>query len=155
MTMRTFILLSAIPGSGKSTWSRRYASEHPNTYIVSSDQIRKEVTGSVSDFSNEPKVWETFLNRLNECGLNEDATVIADSTNILNEYRAYYANEVKGFDKKVLVLFDIPYEVCLQQDQQRTKEKVVGEAVLRKLHNEWEDVDEKTKALFDEMIVIK
>ena len=40
--MRTLILLSAIPGSGKSTWARKYQKEHQNTYIVASDGYESE-----------------------------------------------------------------------------------------------------------------
>ena len=55
--MRTFILLSAIPGCGKSTWAKRYASEHPNTHIVSSDEIRRTHFGAVNNFDHDKETW--------------------------------------------------------------------------------------------------
>jgi predicted kinase len=63
--MRTLFVLSAIPGSGKSTWAKKYQKEHANTFIVSSDDIRYEFFGKANDFRNEPLVWDTFLKRIN------------------------------------------------------------------------------------------
>ena len=44
--MKTLIVLSAMPGSGKSTWAKKYQEEHPHTLIISSDKIRYELTGT-------------------------------------------------------------------------------------------------------------
>ena len=55
--MKTLMILSAIPASGKSTWAAKYQATHPNTYIVSSDQIRMEVThGDFQDHSKQKEV---------------------------------------------------------------------------------------------------
>ena len=43
--MKTLIMLSAIPAAGKSTWAKKYRDEHPEVYIISSDEIRMELTG--------------------------------------------------------------------------------------------------------------
>ncbi|NCA96445.1 MAG: hypothetical protein EOM74_05640, partial [Methanomicrobia archaeon] len=51
--MKTLILLTAVPGAGKSTWAKRYQSEHPHTYIISSDDLRMELLGGYQNFSNE------------------------------------------------------------------------------------------------------
>ena len=62
--MKQLIILSAVPGSGKSTWAKKYQASHPNTYIISSDEIRFELTGQYQDFSKQKEVWEEFENRL-------------------------------------------------------------------------------------------
>ena len=64
--MKKLIILSAVPGSGKSTWAKKYQSEHPNTYIISSDQIRFELTGVYQDFSRQKEVWEIFEQRIKD-----------------------------------------------------------------------------------------
>lgn len=120
--MRTLILLSAIPGSGKSTWAREYQSAHSNTYIVSSDEIRLELLGSPSNFSNEKLIWATFVKRLNAYAEKSDnLTVIADATNLQNKYRLYYLEATPHFDRHVLVVFRVPYQVCLVQNKMRSK----------------------------------
>ena len=153
--MRHFILLSAIPGSGKSTWAKNYKSAHPNTYVVSSDEIRKECYGSVTNFSHEEDVWIMFLNKIHEYGKMDDVTVIADATNLQNKYRKYYFEETKEFEKHTLVLFDIPYEICLIQNKMRDKSKIVPIDAMERLLAEREEPSEEIKKLYDEIIVVK
>ena len=62
--MKTLIMLSAIPASGKSTWAKEYQQNNPNTYIVNSDDIRMEVThGDYHDHTKQKQVWELFEKR--------------------------------------------------------------------------------------------
>ena len=122
--MKTFILLSAIPGAGKSTWASAYASTHDNVYIVSSDEVRKEITGGYQIFNQEPLVWETFRRRIHEYGaLGDEVTVIADAVNDTNALRKYYAGEAKEFDKKIFVFIDKPLDVVLVQNKLRRSDK--------------------------------
>ena len=58
--MKTLIMLSAMPGSGKSTWAKAYQEAHPHTLIVSSDAIRYELTGETQDFSKQKEVCDLF-----------------------------------------------------------------------------------------------
>lgn len=39
------ILTIGIPGAGKTTWVDQYVKEHPSTFVISTDKIRKELTG--------------------------------------------------------------------------------------------------------------
>lgn len=153
--MRTMILLSALPGSGKSTWARAYEKAHPHTFIVASDEIRLECFGKVNDFRDEAFVWKTYLERLNEYGkLHDDVTVIADATNLQNKYRRYYREQTPGFDRHILVFFDLPYETCKKQNAMRSSDRVVPDYAMEKLKNELELPDEDTIAMYDEYIVI-
>ena len=152
--MRTFILLSAIPGSGKSTWAKRYAEEHPNTHIVSSDGIRERLFGKVDCFENEPLVWRTFLDEIHEYGSLDGFTVIADSTNITNEYRQYYAEQASEFGKKVLVCLHIPYDIVLKQNAMRVGPNRVPDEVMEKMHKQFEKPSQKVIDLFDEYVII-
>lgn len=151
--MATMILLSAIPGSGKSTWARAYQETHPNTYIVASDEIRFRLTGSVQNFEHEALIWETFLKEINEHA-HEECTVIADATNLQNRYRRFYCESTPDFDRHVLVVFDIPFETCLRQNRMRSKGKVVCDEAMVSLYNEFEPPLPETIDLYDEYIVI-
>ena len=149
------MLLSAIPGSGKSTWARKYASKHPHTVIISSDEIRVELFGKVNDFRDEKLVWETYLNRLNESyDIADDVTVIADATNLQNRDRKYYHDMTPKFDRHVLVLFDVPYEICWIQNKMRTGDRVVPDAAMEKLRLEMEKPTPEILSLYDEVIVV-
>jgi len=152
--MATLILLSAIPGSGKSTWARRYQATHENVYIVSSDDVRVRVSGGYQNFQNEALVWETFLKELNEHA-NEDCTVIADATNLQNRYREYYCKMTPGYDRHVLVVFDIPFELCLEQNRNRTRERVVSDEAMASLLAEFEVPTQEIIDLYDSYILIR
>ena len=149
--MATLILLSAIPGSGKSTWAREYKSAHPNTYIVSSDNVRKRLFGDAQNFGNEELVWKTYLEDLNIHAL-EDCVVIADATNLQNKYREYYYKMTPLFSKHVLVLFRIPFEICMLQNKMRSR--VVSDEAMRSLEAEYEEPTEEIISLYDEFIVV-
>jgi predicted kinase len=153
--MRTLIVLSAIPGSGKSTWARKYQKEHQNTYIVASDEIRYEFFGAVNDFRNEKLVWGTFLYRINRYAetLN-DVTVIADATNLQNKYRRMYAELTPKFEKHILVRFNVPYDICLLQNKMREKERIVPEDAMLRLQAEMEEPDQATLAFYNEYRVV-
>lgn len=151
--MSTFILLTAIPGSGKSTWAKQYQKTHENVVIVSSDEIRRKLFGSVKCFDNEALVWETYLKEINaHSGKGKIVTVIADATNLQNKYRRYYLEMTPEFDKHILVHFNIPYDICLIQNQMRDPDKVVPFEAMEKLKAEKEDITEEIKSLYDEFI---
>lgn len=151
--MGTLILLSAVPGSGKSTWSRAYQRAHPNTYIIASDEIRERVAGAVNHFQCEDLVWETFLKEL-QSHQGEDCTVIADSTNLQNKYRRYYLQETPGYDKHVLVLFDVPFDVCMVQNRMRPAERIVPDDAMRSLLDEFEKPTQAVIDLYDEYYIV-
>lgn len=150
--MSTMILLSAIPGSGKSTWAKEYQRAHPNTYIVASDDVRRRVSGGEQCFQNEALVWETFLKELNEHA-GEDCTVIADATNLQNAYRRHYLEATPGYDHHVLVVFHIPFELCMKQNKMRQSRVVCDEAMFS-LQAEFEEPTQDIIDLYDEYIDI-
>lgn len=153
--MATLILLSAIPGSGKSTWARKYQREHQNVHIVSSDDVRKKLTGSQQNFGQEALVWQTFLETLNSYGEKEpDCTVIADATNLQNKYRRYYFEATPVFKKHILVVFNIPYEICCEQNKMREAEKIVPPAAMERLRNEFEPPTGEVTKLYDEYLIV-
>lgn len=156
--MRKLILLSALPGAGKSTWANNYKRLNSNelVYIVSSDEIRKELGGSYQYFKEEEKVWRLFLERANSYAKeNENVTVILDSTNLTNHYREMYFHQTPGFDRHVLVYIECDYQLACVRNLQRAEEKIVPQFAMEKLNKELEMVDEKTSSLYDEYIVYK
>lgn len=153
--MRTLYLLSALPGSGKSTWARRFKENHNHVYVVSSDEIRIELFGRADDFSNEELTWSTFLQRIHFYGeQDEEANVIADSTNLTNYFREYYRLKTPEFDKHILVVFDIPLEDVFAQNRMRKKEKIVPDEAMRKMAAQYEPLSQETADGFDEVIHI-
>ena len=150
--MKTLIILSAMPGSGKSTWAKRYQEEHSHTLIVSSDQIRFEVTGQLQDFSRQKEVWELFSLRIHEYAKRyDDVTVILDALTDLNVLREKYVKENPEFDKYVLVLFPRTVEQIRYFNKQRKESSVVPDDQLELLINKWEEPSPQIIQLFDEV----
>ena len=97
--MKKLIVLTALPGSGKSTWAKKYQEEHENTFIISSDEIRRELTGSYTDFSKQSEVWPLFSQRIHEYArINDNVTVILDALCDLNSLRVKYVKENPEYD---------------------------------------------------------
>ena len=153
--MRTLIVLSALPGSGKSTWSEQYRLTNKHVKIVSSDAIRKELTGQYQDLTREAEVWEIYFKRINEIfDKYEDVTVIADSTNITDNFRLIPLEKCPNYDRCVLVVLKKKLEKILEQNHERSEAKFVPEEAIKSMWERWQDPSEETKSVFDEVIEI-
>lgn len=149
--MKTLIVLSATPGSGKSTWAKLYKEKHPNTIILSSDEVRYEVTGNYQDFSRQKEVWEIYEGRIVEYAHKEgDFTLILDALNDLNSIRQRYLELGEGFDKKVLVVIKKPLDITTQTNRERDEVRWVPDDALKALNEKFEMPDVKTVDMYDE-----
>ena len=146
------MILSAIPASGKSTWAAKYQATHPNTYIVSSDQIRMEVThGDFQDHSKQKEVWELFERRIHENGEIDGVTVILDALNDVNPVRLKYLSTTQEFDRKVLVMFNLDRERSRRLNNLRPENARVPADILEGLMNKFEEPDEEVLKYVDEI----
>ena len=153
--MKTLIMLSAIPASGKSTWAKEYQETHPNTYIVSSDDIRVEVCGTYLDHTRQDEVWALFEKRIHEYGAIENATVILDALNDVNPVRLKYLSTTPEFDKKILVLFPSSLEKSQKYNGMRDKDVRVPSDILVGLVNKFEAPNEEVLKYVDEIIEVE
>lgn len=150
--MKTLIILSAMPGSGKSTWAKKYKEEHPNTFIVSSDEIRYEITGQKQDFSRQNEVWALFSSRIHEyANKGDDVTVILDALNDLNILRTKYVQENPEFDRYELVLFPRTEEQIKYYNKQRDFTSIVPDEQLEVLMAKWEEPSQEAINLFNKV----
>ena len=153
--MKTLIVMSALPGSGKSTWANNYANKHANVFILSIDEIRFEVTNSYSDFSKEKKVWKIFNRRLKRVSKAKDATIILDALNDTNAARLNYLRDYPNFDEYILVYMKKEKDQLKYFNRQRPKNRWVPEESLKKLYNRFEDINDEVKKAYHKIIVIK
>ena len=153
--MRKLIVLSAPPGSGKSTWANKYIAKNPNTVIISSDEIRYELTGQYQDFSKQKEVWELFEKRLVEYAHREDgADVILDALVDLNILRMKYAELGKDYKRKVLVVLHKPFVEMVKNNKERRADKWVPDDVMEMLYNKFEKPTREVIDMYDEYIYI-
>lgn len=150
--MKTLLMLSAIPASGKSTWANKFKAVHKNVAILNSDEIRMEVThGDYQDHSHQKEVWELFEKRIHEYGKEEGITLILDALNDTNEVRLKYLGTTPEFDKKILVLFPSNIERSKTLNNKRNVEVRVPSFILDGLIEKFEEPNDEVKSLINEI----
>lgn len=153
--MKKLIILTAIPGAGKSTWAKNYAETHENCFVVSSDEIRKELGGTYQYFKEEDRVWEIFLSRTKDYAKNyRDVTVILDSTNLNDGYREMFINKTPEFDFHSLVYLSISFELACKRNFDRHDDKIVPLYAMEKMNENFKIPSEKTIKMFDEYVKV-
>lgn len=115
------ILPVGIAGSGKSTWIKSYTD--PNTIVVSPDNIRKELTGSISNQSKNSEVWSTAFDKVANA-LNTGKNVILDATNIKSSDRKRLMNHLKVNVDKPFDAFAKIFNVDPEVAKQRIKKDI-------------------------------
>jgi len=112
-----FIMTVGIPGSGKSTWLKKQS----DLNIVSTDDIRKEITGDVSNISKDKDVWKIAKTRVIQL-LNKGKDVVLDATNVDSDKREDF---LKGLPKSKLLakIFNVNPEESKKRIRKDIKDK--------------------------------
>ena len=136
--MSKLVVLSGVPGSGKSYFSRLLRKKKVgHVYVISSDALRDLVTGCQRNLSEEDLMWKMFYDLAKVYSADKRGIVILDATNRSTKYRIDAVKDLKEYyDEADLVLFDIPKEVVLKQNLER--EFPVLEAVILEYFDEFE-----------------
>lgn len=125
---KLFIMID-LSAAGKSTIAKELAKDY-EAVIVSSDSIRKEICGNVSDQSKNEEVFKLFHKRIRKY-LHEKRNVIADATNITMKSRRAIINNVKKMDIEIIA-YIVPKKIedCIKDNVER--EYIVQEEVIYK-----------------------
>ena len=79
---KTVYITVGVSGCGKSTWCKKHREAHSDKSIyICPDEIRKELTGNVSDQSKNSEVFDLAEKRLLE-GTSKGVNVYWDATNL-------------------------------------------------------------------------
>ena len=153
-----FAMTIGIPGSGKSTYLKKIKLE-----IVSRDAIRFAILDKYHTddyFSHEDEVWTEFVNAIVEA-LNDGKSVVADATHLSKGSRRKLLNAVmprlKNRKDRPIVLglyFDVPLDICLERNAQRTGRAFVPEEQIRNMYANLTHPDE-TEGMDCELIINK
>ena len=150
--MKTLIMMSAFPASGKSTWAKRFKETHDNVVVLNSDEIRLELTnGNYHDQSKQKEVWELFEKRIHEYGQIDNVTLILDALNDVNEVRLKYLSTTPEFDRKVLVMFNTSPERSKMLNLQRPEDCRVPDFIMDMLISKFEEPNEEVEKYLDEV----
>lgn len=123
-------IMCGLRGSGRSTIAAKLTAENPNTIIISTDEIREELTGDRSNQDHSDEVFRLFHDRIRK-NLENKYNVIADNTNITMKSRRAILAKVNGLNiEKICYVIPKPIELCKFDNQSR--EHPVPEYVLDK-----------------------
>lgn len=115
------IIPIGISGSGKTTWINSLK-EKEDFVVVSPDEIRKELTGSISNQSKNKEVFELVELRVNKA-LLENKKVILDATNLNTKLRREFIEKVKSIFPEKQVSYKI-FEANPELSKQRISQDI-------------------------------
>ena len=130
MNKPKLILLIGIPGSGKTTYARKYIPKHPNTVHLSSDTIRLELWGDEATQGDNNEVFSLMQKRAIEA-LNNGKSVVYDATNMTRKDRSYIISQCPKFVHIEAHIIWAPIEMCIERDASR--KRTVGKAVIDRM----------------------
>lgn len=154
--MKKLVLVCGPAGIGKSSFCKKYISEHPdeNIFIVSSDETRKGFYGAYDRFPPDNNMMTIYSDMVRQIDVlhatHDNVTVIVDSTMLTDERRLYFLNSCHKFDVNVCILLKLhDYSQCFERNKQRQTDKIVPEEVIRSMISKYTDPSESTAKLFD------
>lgn len=135
--MANLVLMAGIPGSGKTTLAKKLFGERD--LYISRDEIRFNIiTNKDAYFSKEDVVFNEFVRQINE-GLKDENIryVIADATHLNYGSRAKLLNRIenKNLYEIYLIFMNVPLDIALERNKQRTGRAVVPEQVVKNMYN--------------------
>lgn len=129
-------MCKGIPGSGKSYWAAEYQVMHPETIIVTRDDIREQFGCIGGGWSPEKEsyVIDEMERRIID-GLREGKTVISADTNL----KIYHERKMRHLAmicraNFVIKTFDTSLDECIKRDSERVGNRKVGEHNIRKYY---------------------
>lgn len=135
-------MLVGLPASGKSTLSEKITNKEKNTVIISSDELRKKLLGSIDNQSENNFIFETM--RLETIkALNKGINVVYDATNISSKRRLSLLKELKRNTKEVqynCIVLVPPLVCCLYFNKIREyhQQRIVPRDVIVKMYTNFQ-----------------
>lgn len=153
--MAQFLMTIGISGSGKSTYLKKF----PKEGIICPDDIRKELTGDVSDQSQNARVWGIAKERVLK-RLNDGNDVILDATNTVSKNRKQFLDDIPKEVERVAVVFPLPdLAKAFQRIQKDIMEGVdrsnVPYSIIQRQAQSYQDGLLNVKDQFDRIIYLK
>ena len=133
--MNKVILMKGLVASGKSSYSKKYIKDHPNTFRVNKDDLRAMLSNGVFNKKLE-KVTVASSRCIAGIALQNGMDVIIDDTNFNPIHEKAFRQMAENFNTEFEVVeLKVPIEECIRRDA--TRENPVGEEVIRNMAKKW------------------
>ena len=120
--MSKVLITCGIPGCGKSTWAKKLVKNKTSAYIIETDSIRKELTGSYEDQSQNKKVFEVAHARLGEALRDHIDYIVFDATSLKAWSRKTIIDIAKKHNAEVhCAYFSVPLATCFKRNDERER----------------------------------
>jgi predicted kinase len=126
-----------IPGSGKSVCGEaglQAAARAVFDVVVSSDRIREELTGDITNMERNVDVFAVVNERVRQA-LRDGLRVYVDATNLKPEFRATLREIARTYDAQAIAyIFTLSEDYDLCQKRNMERERNVPENVMLLMH---------------------
>ncbi len=127
LPQNTLLILCGPSGSGKSTFAAKH---FPETYVISSDHCRALISDTVRNQSINAEVFG-LVHYMARLRLKVGRPTVIDSTALQNFSRHSFHEIAADYAYNTLLLvFDVPEEICRARDAARVDPAPVGAAVV-------------------------
>ena len=153
--MNRLIVLSGVPGSGKSYFSASLKSAiKKHVYIISSDELRLNILGNQQDLSEDDLVWKIYYKLVEAYSIGKNGIVILDATHSKKVYRLDNIMPFRHlYDQVDLVCFRLDKELVLEQNKDR--ENPIPKESLLRLIDQFEMPDDEERKFYDHVDIIR
>lgn len=143
-------LLCGIPGSGKSTWSKQFVTQHEKSIRISRDEIRFSLLKPGEPYqAHQKEEFFKFCEKIQEAIDSEEYNyVIADATHMTEKSRNRVLDRLNLENVDVTVVnFMVSYSLCVERNSKRTGLELVPDYVMEDAFRVFHPVysDEKYK----------
>lgn len=129
--MKDLYIMVGLPASGKSTYVKKMK-ECFSIVSVSTDDLRKELLGDISNQNQNTEVFDEAYKRI-QFYLEKGLDVIFDATNINYKKRMDVINRFKKYANNInAIMMATPYEECLERNKNRKRQ--VPEDVIKRMY---------------------
>ena len=145
--MRLLVVLSGLPGSGKSFFARSLLPS-PYRLLVEEDEVRERFCGSDRPYSMQAVKEEMAREATSFLSSKENAVVYLDAAHLLSRERLAALEAVSSYDKAVLLWFSTPNEVCRARNALRPAERRVPDSVFAFMESSFEPPSKEEEKRF-------
>ena len=144
-----------VPGSGKTTYLKLFASEMgPSCHYLCADDFREQLAGDAADQSVNAEAWRMVYDAA-ETWLGKGESVVIDATHAKHWERRAAVQRYRG-DRAataIAITFEVEIEVALERNKARAR--TVPEAAIRDMARLLEEHPVTTDEGFDDIIEVR